>query len=150
MTPAPRMAQHGLIATLFFASAIASAGMPPLSGFIGKLLILDAVRDMPEVWLIWSVILVTSLVGILGFAQAGSAIFWKTTTPDPIPEDADTDATSVAAPRSPALPLLASFTLLAGIVALSVFAGPVTGYVEATADQIHTPSGYIDAVLGQR
>ena len=150
MIPAPRMAQHGIIATLFFASAIASAGMPPLSGFIGKLLIMDAVRDMPEVWLIWSVILVTSLVGILGFAQAGSAIFWKTTTPDPIPEDADTDATPVAAPRAPAMPLLASFTLLAGIIALSVFAGPVTGYVEATADQIHTPSGYIDAVLGQR
>ncbi|SHL74891.1 multisubunit potassium/proton antiporter, PhaD subunit [Roseovarius marisflavi] len=148
ITPAPRMAQHGLIATLFFASAIASAGMPPLSGFIGKLLILDATRDMPEVWLIWSVILVTSLIGILGFAQAGSTVFWKTETPEAPAEDAAT--APVAAPRPPALPLVASFTLLAGIIALSVFAGPVTGFVEATADQIHTPSGYIDAVLGQR
>ena len=41
----------GLIAALFFAAAIALAGMPPLSGFVGKLLILDAAREqMVPVW----------------------------------------------------------------------------------------------------
>ena len=38
------IAQSGLIASLYLATAIAMAGMPPLSGFIGKLLILDAFR----------------------------------------------------------------------------------------------------------
>ena len=36
------MPQTGLISALFFAAAIALAGMPPLSGFLGKLLVLDA------------------------------------------------------------------------------------------------------------
>jgi len=34
-------------------------------------------------------------------------------------------------------------------VALSVFAGPVTRYLEATAAQLHAPAAYIAAVLGQ-
>ncbi len=138
MQPGPRMAQHGMIAALFFGAAIAMAGMPPLSGFVGKLLILDAVRGMDEVWLIWAVILGTSLVAIVGFGQAGSAIFWKVA-----PETGEEPA---PAPQ-PALPLVACFVMLGGIVALSVLAGPVMGYIEATAVQLHTPEGYIAAVL---
>ena len=136
--PGPRMAQHGMIAALFFGSAIATAGMPPLSGFVGKLLILDAVREMDQVWLIWGVILSTSLVAILGLGQAGSAIFWKLapeTGDEPEPEP------------QPALPMVACFAMLGGIVALSVLAGPVMGYIEATAQQLHAPESYIAAVL---
>lgn len=136
LLPGPRMAQHGMIAALFFGAAIATAGMPPLSGFIGKLLILDAVRGMDEVWLIWAVVLSTSLVAILGFSQAGSAIFWKLA-----PETGEEPA------PQPALPLVACFIMLGAIVALSVLAGPVMGYIEATAVQLHTPDGYIAAVL---
>jgi multicomponent K+:H+ antiporter subunit D len=40
----PATVQNGLFAALFFAAAIAMAGMPPLSGFLGKLLVLDALR----------------------------------------------------------------------------------------------------------
>ena len=121
--------------------------MPPLSGFIGKLLILDAVRDMSEVWLVWSVILITSLVAILGFAQAGSVIFWKTAAPEPVPDDTEP---APSAPPQPVLPILACFAMLAGLVALSVFAGPAMGYIEATATQLHNPGSYISAVLGHR
>lgn len=141
LVPGPRLAQHGMIAALFFGAAIATAGMPPLSGFVGKLLILDAVRGMDEVWLIWAVILGTSLVAIVGFGQAGSAVFWKlapVTDDDPEP-----------APQ-PALPLVACFLMLSGIVALSVLAGPVMRYIEATAVQLHAPEGYIATVLGGR
>jgi multicomponent K+:H+ antiporter subunit D len=136
--PGPRMAQHGMIAALFFGAAIATAGMPPLSGFIGKLLILDAVRGMDEVWLIWAVILATSLVAILGLSQAGSAIFWKLA-----PETGEEPA---PAPQ-PALPLVACFAMLGAIVALSALAGPVMDYIDATALQLHAPEGYIAAVL---
>ena len=139
LVPGPRMAQHGMLTSLWFGAAIATAGLPPLSGFIGKLLILDATRDMADVWLIWGAVLATSLVAVLGFAQAGSAVFWK-------PASAQTR--DEPAPQ-PALPLVAAFALLAGIVALSVFAGPMMGYLEATAAQMHAPAGYIAAVLGQ-
>lgn len=82
----PPIAGHGLLAALFFATAIAIAGMPPLSGFLGKLLVLDATRDAGLV-LIWSTILVTSLITIVGFAMAGSTVFWKAhaTPADPAP-----------------------------------------------------------------
>ncbi|PWE31221.1 monovalent cation/H+ antiporter subunit D [Maritimibacter sp. 55A14] len=149
--PAPPMAQQGLLAALFFGAAIAVAGMPPLSGFVGKLLVLDAVRETTHVWVIWSTILVTSLVAMLGFAQAGSVVFWKTA---PEPEDTpvleDAAAEAVTAPQPPVLPVVATFGLLFTVVALSVLAGPVTGYLEATADQLYAPEGYIMAVIGQR
>lgn len=146
LVPGPVMAQHGLITSLFFGAAIAAAGMPPLSGFIGKLLILDAVQEMDAVWLIWAVVLGTSLVAILGFAQAGSAVFWK-----PAPADDSAQAAPNGADQPPvALPMVAACAMLAAIIALSVFAGPVMRYVEATAAQLHGPDTYIAAVLGTR
>jgi multicomponent K+:H+ antiporter subunit D len=38
--------------------------------------------------------------------------------------------------------------MLGAVIALSVFAGPMMGYIEATATQLHAPGGYIAAVLG--
>ena len=111
--------------------------MPPLSGFVGKLLILDATRDLADVWVIWAMILATSLVAIVGLSQAGSVVFWKT------------DREAEAEGPTPALPLVACFSLLGGVVALAVFAGPVMRYIEATAAQLHAPAAYIAAVLGQ-
>ncbi len=71
--------QNGLFAALFFAAAIAMAGMPPLSGFLGKLLVLDALRAPGMMGWAWTAILVGSLLTIVGFARAGSALFWKST-----------------------------------------------------------------------
>ena len=48
---------------------------------------------------------------------------------------------------SPALAASAVGLLLAGIVALTIFAGPVTRFAEATADQLYNPSIYLHAVL---
>ncbi|MFO7757462.1 MAG: monovalent cation/H+ antiporter subunit D [Roseovarius sp.] len=143
LAPGARMAQHGLITSLFFGAAIAAAGMPPLSGFIGKLLILDAVRGMDAVWLIWAVVLGMSAVAVLGFAQAGSTVFWKP------PADADTAIAPAHAPPV-ALPMIAACAMLGAIVALAVMAGPVMRYVDATAAQLHDPGSYIAAVLNTR
>jgi multicomponent K+:H+ antiporter subunit D len=81
-------AQGDLMSGLFFAAAIAMAGMPPLSGFIGKLLILDGVRDNASAPLIWATILITSLLVIVAFARAGSLVFWKSRT---VPADQGID-----------------------------------------------------------
>lgn len=143
------MAQTGLISALFFAAAIALAGMPPLSGFLGKLLVLDATRDADLANWIWGVILVGSLITILGMARAGSQLFWKGHgLPERIAEDPDHEPTAAVA-TAPALPFVACFGLLAGLVALTVFAGPATRYAEATAAQLFAPTAYIDTVLGR-
>ncbi|NEX47415.1 monovalent cation/H+ antiporter subunit D [Pseudotabrizicola algicola] len=131
----PPIAQAGLISALFMVSAIATAGMPPLSGFIGKLLVLDALREQAA--LVWSVILVTSLITILGFARAGSTLFWK----------AHASAPAGEAPGHPSqtLAFVAVGMLLAGLVALTLLAGPVIAWMEVTADSLFDTSAYIAA-----
>lgn len=140
---APRIAQNGLISALFFAGAIAMAGLPPLSGFIGKLLVLQATRGSAWVVTIWAVILVTSLIALLGFSRAGTVIFWKSSAVPPggaliPPED------------RPALPIVMVCALLAGLVLLTVLAGPITGWMQGTAAQLMHPGAYIAAVLGPK
>jgi multicomponent K+:H+ antiporter subunit D len=132
------IAQPGLTGTLFLAGAVAAAGMPPLSGFLGKLLILDAWRDHAIV--VWPAILVASFLMILGFARAGSLLFWKASAPDSQPEH----------PRHEPLALTATFGLLAAVAALTIFAGPVTDWLSTTAEALHAPDAYIAANrLGQ-
>ncbi len=134
------MVGGGLVAALFFAAAIALAGMPPLSGFVGKLLILDAIRG--QGWWVWgwATILSTSLVAVVGFARAGSTLFWR-------PYDASAPEAAAESPKAPGglLPLAA---LLALTVALTVLAGPMTRYASATAAQLYARGPYIEAVLG--
>ena len=148
---APPMPQSGLISTLFFIGAIALAGMPPLSGFIGKLLVMDAAWVVSQVWLIWGVILVTSLIVMIGFARAGSLIFWKShdaaLAQALVEERKPPEPSDEGPPPVSALPFVAVFALLAGLVALTVFAGPVTDYTAATAGQLFDRTDYIDAVL---
>ncbi|KIC17678.1 monovalent cation/H+ antiporter subunit D [Leisingera sp. ANG-Vp] len=143
------MAQTGLISALFFAAAIALTGMPPLSGFLGKLLVLDATRGADLAAWIWGVILVGSLITIIGMARAGSILFWKGHgLPQDEEEPDETDGTETGA-KPAHLPFVACFALLGGLVALTVFAGPATNYAEQTAAQLYAPADYIQAVLGK-
>lgn len=119
--------RSGHVAALFMVAAIAVAGLPPLSGFIGKLLIMDALRADAAV--AWSVILAGSFLTILGFARAGSDLFWK--------------GENAGQSRPPALPMLAVAVALAGLVGLTVFAGPVTEWLATTAADLHTPKASI-------
>ncbi len=147
IAPNAPMAQNGLISAVFFVAAIALAGMPPLSGFIGKLLVMDAARDHDLGWTIWAVILGGSLVTILGLARAGTLIFWKSYDADTAAPDDDQDNTAEP-PRPAALPFVAIFMLVGGLAALTLFAGPMNDYAVATAEQLFNPVGYLETVLG--
>ena len=129
-TPAP-VARPGPIGALYFAAALALAGLPPLSGFLGKLMLLDAWRDQAAV--IWPAILVSSFLMLIGLSRAGSLLFWKT-SPDP----------AASAPHEP-LALAAAFALLAGLAALTLCAGPVSGWLAVTADRLYDPAATIAA-----
>lgn len=131
--------QMGLLAALFFLAAIAMVGMPPLSGFVGKLLILDGVRASSYAPWIWLFLLGTSVLALLGFARAGSQLFWK---PSALP------SRELAVRHSATLPLVAISLLLSAVVALTAFSGPITAFLYATADQLMDPQDYIAAVLG--
>ena len=135
----PSMAQASLLGGVFFLAAIAMAGLPPLSGFIGKLMILDASRAAPAGAWIWAILLGTSLVVILGFARAGSTLFWK----------GEAAGEAVGRPmRLRAAPVAAAALLVSGTALLTAFAGPVTRQLEAAARQALDPAAYAGAVLG--
>jgi multicomponent K+:H+ antiporter subunit D len=127
------IAQEGMLASLYLAAAVAMAGMPPLSGFIGKLLILDAFRDRAA--LVWSVILVSSFLMILGLARAGATLFWKS---------AASEAPAAEHPPE-GLALTATFGLVAGLVALTLLAGPVTAWLADTAAMLDRTDAYVGA-----
>jgi multicomponent K+:H+ antiporter subunit D len=137
LAPGPRLASHGLLAALFFAVAIGVAGMPPFPGFLGKLMILDAARTTPLAWAIWATVLLGSLLAVAGLGRAGTALFWATSEA-PV---------AVPVPAQP-LALGGVAVLLAALVALTLAAGPVSGWLGATAAALYSPASYIVAVLG--
>lgn len=140
LAPRPPMAGNALTAGLFFVGAIAMAGLPPLSGFLGKLLLLDAAFESDLVVWIWSVVLISSLISILGFARAGSILFWKAHSVEPTEDSATLE-------RPTALSYVAIGGLVALLVAHTVFAGQVHSYAEATAEQLFQPGPYISTVV---
>ena len=165
LTLRPKIQNSGLIAAMFFAAAIAAAGLPPMSGFIGKLLVLDATRLDPWWVGIWATILITSLFAIVGFGRAGSTLFWlpfqlqrieqqaaaegKPAPKSPIPPKLEPDEhiQDIGDAVSPTLTFVATGTLLAGLVALTVFAGPVLRMTDTIADQLFSPHPYVESVL---
>ncbi len=159
---APPVPESGLLAAFFFVAAIAVVGLPPLSGFIGKLLVLEAMLVHPLwVW-IWAIILGASLLGVVGFARAGSLLFWKPFALSAVAEGANGHGRALFQERHieppgrvsaettplPSRPALATAgVLLGGTVALSVFAGPVMAVLDATSAQLLTRRSYVEAVL---
>ncbi|MHA6325290.1 monovalent cation/H+ antiporter subunit D [Roseivivax sp. CAU 1753] len=150
-TPIPG---NAILAAMFFLAAIAMTGLPPLSGFLGKLLILDAAYDSPLVVWAWATILGSSLIAVVGFSRAGSIVFWKSRQieaelDDPVTEMDNVDSKPPYHPaRLPLLPLVAIGGLVTLIVAHTVFAGPATAYFRATSAQLFNPGPYIALVLG--
>ena len=145
LTPQPPLAGTALTAGMFFAGAIAMAGLPPLSGFLGKLLVLDAAFDTSAAAWIWAVVLGSSLISILGFARAGSVVFWKAHGVER-PEPEEGEEAEAAAPPA-ALAYAATGGLLALLAAHTVFAGQIHGYTTAVAAELFAPDAYISTVL---
>jgi multicomponent K+:H+ antiporter subunit D len=135
---APPATHATTLAGLFFLLAIAMVGMPPLAGFMGKLLILDAGRTAAQTAILWPVILGTSLFLILGFARAGIAIFWAAKPPE--------QDSPHALPFRP-MPVGVIAALLVAMVGITIFAGPIMSDMSATAAQLLDPQLYIRAVL---
>ncbi|MDI5986731.1 monovalent cation/H+ antiporter subunit D [Halomonas sp. M4R5S39] len=125
--------QGGWLAGLFFLGAVAVAGLPPLSGAIGKALMLQAADAGQRSWL-WPILLVTGLFTLIALSRAGSTLFWRSRG-DPAGEPLSRYRWFGIAWLLGASPLLV------------VLAGPVSEYTRATADQLARPAILIDSLL---
>ena len=103
---------------------------------------LETVTQSPAWPWLWAVVLVGSLVAMIGFARAGSVVFWKC--------EANRDKAHPGGPSGDVAALCATTALVAAPILLAIFAGPAMTAMDATAHQLFKPALYIEAVLGSR
>jgi multicomponent K+:H+ antiporter subunit D len=136
LEPAAPVAQPALLGLLLLLAAAAAAGLPPLPGFIGKLMLLQAAAGAPGGVAVWAVVLGMGLLTLVALARSGSLLFWQLR-----PE------TPVAAASADGRGLAATVLLIGASVAMSVTAAPLLRYAQAAAQQLGDRAAYADAVL---
>jgi multicomponent K+:H+ antiporter subunit D len=77
ITKGPRLAQSTILGSLFFIAAVSVIGLPPLSGFIGKLLLLSAAGTQGNAIWLWVLLLGGSLATLMALSRSGSTLFWR-------------------------------------------------------------------------
>jgi multicomponent K+:H+ antiporter subunit D len=132
----------------FIACALLIIGMPPLSGFIGKLGLLNALlnplglgsgSDEPvsnAAWGLLALLIVSGLASLVAFSRLGIQRFW---TPQERP--------SPVLRRLECVPI---FALLGLSILLTFKAEPLLRYTQAAATALNNPEQYVMAVLGTR
>ncbi|GAB3509250.1 monovalent cation/H+ antiporter subunit D [Pseudoxanthomonas daejeonensis] len=134
---------------LFLFAAVSLAGLPPLSGFLGKLMLLEAVPAGATTAWVWALVLGSSFLMLVGLARAGTRLFWRVEPwPDAPPERMAAYTPLDAMPAVPSRPLetAATILLLGYGIALVVAAAPLLDYTRATAAQLQSPGDYVQQV----
>lgn len=126
-----------LLAILFLIPALSLAGIPPLSGFFSKLILVRAGLDSGG-YVIVTVALGVGLLTLFSMTKIWAEAFWK-------PAPSETPARP--AKMSGAL-WLPAVSLAAITVFIGLAAGPVFQLSQEAADQLMDPKDYIRAVLG--
>ncbi|MBL8907077.1 MAG: monovalent cation/H+ antiporter subunit D [Rhizobiales bacterium] len=133
----PALPEAAATGTLYLILAVTVSGMPPFSGFIGKLMVLQSIRDTAAGPWAWVAILASGLVAMLVLARTASLFFWEPRA------EAGTPIVARSAWQGTAILLL----VLAGPL-LAAAASPLADYALATARQLHAGAAYGAAVFG--
>ena len=144
---APKMKQDKVLAMTFFVIVLMMAGLPPFSGFLGKVLILQATANMAAQGWIIAVILIVSLLSIIAFTRVGFILFWRATAPENNPKEEAYAAYQALPNQAPPRNDKTIYLLLAGLITYVVCAAPILNYVEKTAVQITDASLYQHGIL---
>lgn len=128
------------LAILFFVPAMNLAGIPPLSGFLGKVGLLEAgvLDGSPLAWALVGGSVVTSLLTLYAVVRAWNKAFWQPC------------ADERKLPESPPLPwgmVGPTAALVAFSVGLTVAAGPLYDYAERAAGMVMDGHTYVEAVF---
>ena len=144
---APQMKQHKVVSLTFFLIALMMAGLPPFSGFLGKVFILQATSHSPYQLVIIVVVLIVSLLSIIAFTRIGFVLFWRATTPEDNPDTDEFKAYQALPEQSPARNDKTIYLLLSGLVIYMVCASPIQQYMFKTAEQIQNNALYEGIIL---
>lgn len=124
------------LAILFLVPALSLAGLPPLSGFWAKLIVIRATIEA-EHYVLLATSLVVGLLTLYSMTKIWSEVFWKG-----IETNGDETRSTSARFMAPPAIMLACIT-----VAIGVAAEPVFMLADETARQLLDPTQYIEAVL---
>lgn len=133
---------YGLLSIGFLVSALALAGMPPLSGFWAKLLVLQATLESRH----YVMALVAAAVGLLtlfSMIKIWAEVFWK-----PAPPPADAHRAPEGRRKLSAWMLAPMLSLAAITLIMGLAMEPVIRFAEMAAGQLLDPRAYVTAVLG--
>jgi multicomponent Na+:H+ antiporter subunit D len=152
-----------LLALLFMLPALSLGGVPPFSGFIGKVTLLQAGAQHGSA-LAWTLVagsVVTSLLTLYVMVRVWTKAFWRSradapegalamAAPSVLLEDAEDVAVHDRADvgRMPVGMLAPTITLIGVGLALTVLAGPVFSYADRAGAEVLDRSEYIVAVVG--
>jgi multicomponent Na+:H+ antiporter subunit D len=146
-----------VIAVLFLVPALNLGGIPPFSGFIGKLALFEAsaTQGTPLAYLLIGAGAAVSLLTLYALIRVWNMAFWRSSS-----EVAGYDSTLLhnvtEAPNAPVLQatrtaprlmVAATAGMVVVSVALTVFAGPLYGIAARAGADLEGPSFYIDTVF---
>ena len=123
-----------VFAVLAMVPIFALAGVPPLSGFLGKLAILEATFASGAYW-VGGMVLFVGLLTLLSMGRAWADGFWKPQAGEP----------AVVTPGRPLLIVIGGLSVVT--LAISVWAGPLFDLTLRAAQQLLRRDDYIQAVL---
>ncbi len=133
----------------FIACTLLIAGLPPLSGFVGKILMLSSLLNPlgpgsleapplgPGGWTLLVLLIVSGLASTIALSRSGIRYFWA------YPEDRPP-------PRVRMVEGLPIGFMIAICVVLTMRADPVVRYLQETAYGLYAPADYISSVLSTR
>lgn len=131
------------LAILFLIPALSLAGVPPLSGFWAKFVLVKAGLQSQEYFIVFTALAV-SLLTVFSMMKIWAAAFWKHDEPLPTGEQS-----LIKGSAHRYRGLLAPIATLAVLtVAIGLLAGPMFVLAERAAGQLLNPTEYIQTVLG--
>ena len=139
------------LAVLYLVPALSLAGIPPLSGFLAKLGLIQAGTADGGVLALIGVgaAILTSLLTLYAMGKVWSRVFWGPIAPV-VPDADPTDAVDVGTARTPRLMFGAAVFAVAGGLAITVVAGPLYALTGRAAADLMDPATYVQAVLVPR
>ena len=128
-----------LVGGVFMLLAIALTGMPPLSGFFGKVMILNAALQHAWVAAIFSVVLIAGLIMIIAVCRSGSLLFYSV----------QRDKSQKGAPLNSSS-FVAVIMLMLVSPLMVIFAKPLNEMSTQISAQLYDQQAYINAVMETR
>lgn len=131
------------LAITFLLCTMVVAGLPPLSGFVGKVALLGALlhsgsglASPATGWTLFALVILSGLAAAIALVRGFIAHFWG--------------LQERPAPHLRVIEVLPVVLLLAACVTLAWRGEAALGYARAAATTLHAPSAYVEAILGAR